>query len=334
MFTNNSLLLSTFILLGLARLAQVAHGFKAMAYYFEPESQPSLQAEVTRLDEVMFDMYGISNKGDVYGSIPPAALNTISPHRGTVKVFMTASNYGPDDFNTRRIHAVLRSATYRNKLIKNLVNIAVSKEYDGVNIDFEAIPKGDRSRYTQFIKALSANLKTNGKLLAISVPGVTEDNPNDSWAGAYDLATLGQYVDILQLMTYDENGPWGAPGPVAGLDWVTDCVTYVKSVVDPSKISMGVPAYGYVWNLDKNTGRTVAWVDIPDLIAGKTVHWDAASSSPWIRWTENGVHYEAWFENTQSIQAKQQLARNNLLHGISVWALGLEDSSFWDAMLT
>ena len=98
---------------------------------------------------------------------------------------------------------------------------------------------------------------------------------------------------------------------------------------------MGVPAYGYVWNLNnKHTGYQVAWSDIPDLIAGKTVQWDNTSSSPYVQWTDSEGNHEAWFENTQSIQLKGQYARSIPgLHGVSVWALGLENPSFWDALL-
>jgi spore germination protein YaaH len=41
--------------------------------------------------------------------------------------------------------------------------------------------------------------------------------------------------------------------------------------------------------------------------------------------------HEAGFENAQSIAAKTGVAKNHGLAGISMWRLGQEDLSFWNA---
>ena len=178
-------------------------------------------------------------------------------------------------------------------------------------------------------------MRPAGYLTVLSAPAELEDNPNDSWTGAFDFAALAPNVDIFQLMTYDENGPWGPPGPVAGMDWVEPCVQFAVSIVPSSKISLGIPAYGYDWNLTRKTGLQIYWKNIPTLIAKMNAvpQWDAVSSSPYFSYTApNGTSHIVWYENAQSVPLKSALTVNYNLAGVSVFALGFEDQTFWDAI--
>jgi spore germination protein YaaH len=123
---------------------------------------------------------------------------------------------------------------------------------------------------------------------------------------------------------------------VAGLDWVTAAVEYAASVAPAAKISMGVPAYGYDWDLTDPTADTqIAWSSIAPLIAscGATPQWDATSSSPYFTYTAaDGRDHVVWYENAASLAAKGALVTSRALAGISVYALGMEDASFWEAI--
>ena len=139
-------------------------------------------------------------------------------------------------------------------------------------------------------------------------------------------------------MTYDEYGPWGEPGPVSGSDWVDSCVAYAASVVAPSKLLIGLPAFGYDWDLtDPSKNASFSWKGVPDLLSrtGATPQWDLATQSPYINYTDvNGHAHTAWFEDTRSISAKSELVKKCDLAGVSMWSLGQEDGSFWQAVTT
>jgi len=306
--------------------------FEVLAYYFVDESYPRMVATVKNLTQVSFDQFGIDNRGNVHGSISPSAALPFAKSHG-LQNFLCVSNYGPDDFNGPRVHQVLKSAMKRNRLINKLVQLVKAQGADGINIDFEAIPRGDRNRYTMFIQNLAKKLHANAKKLVISVPALDSDQPQDDWGGAFDYAKLGAAADIMQIMTYDENGPWGSPGPVAGLDWVMDCINYAKSVIDPQKISMGIPAYAYEWNKNNGNGFEVDWNTIEDKLSGATIKWDAASSSPYATYTKNGAPFVMWYENAQSLKAKMDFARASNILGVSVWALNADDDTFWKYLL-
>ena len=327
------------IVLLVAALIAVAHtcnAFKAMGYYFIPGSLNSLEREIARLDEVSFDTFAIDRRGNVRGSVPKAARDTARRNNATLE-YLCVTNYGPNDFNGPRVHAVLSNIRSRNRLINALVAKTKADKYDGVNIDFEAIPRKDRNKFTTFIRLLSQRLHAIKRKLVVSVPAKEQDDIFNEWSGAFNFAALGRYVDVLQLMTYDEHGPWDPenPGPVAGLDWVKRCVQYALSVMPPGKISVGIPAYGYVYDLTGKKAESLRWRDFSSVTSKGTMQWDVTAASPYVEWTtEDGKSMVAWIENAQSIREKANFIRNTTgIHGASVWALGHEDSSFWDALL-
>ena len=320
------------VLIMLLLMIENTAALKALGYYFMDASYTSLVAEYSKLDEVSIDVYSMNRKGQVSGTTPTQAMNYAAKNNQT-KLFLVISNYGSSGFSSSMIHSVLSNANYRNTLMTQVIAKAIADGFNGVNIDFENVPHKDRTLLTSFVSEFSSKLHNNSLLLVMSVPPIQQDSPSDSWSGAYDYAQLGLYVDILQVMTYDEHGPWSAPGAVAGLDWVKACINYTMSVVPKDKISMGVPAYGYIWNLLPHTGSTIFWKNLPALLKGKTVHWSNSTSSPYVKWTDSKGNHESWFENTESIQLKGEYARSVGIHGVSVWALGEDDPSFWDALL-
>jgi len=303
-----------------------------MAYYEDSGSLPSLQAEAGTLGIVAADLYDVNINGKVTGRVPGKVTSITTAHG--ITLLATVSNWAGNGFKGKIATAVLTPGTAQDQAVAGMVAVA-KKSIAGINVDFEAVPHKERALYTAFAQRLAGALHTAGRILVLSVPAKTADDPNDSWAGAYDFSALGGIADTLQVMTYDENGPWGPPGPVSGLDWMTACLTYTLSVVPAARVSLGFPAYGYDWNLTAGGGSTIAWNQVPALIAktGAVPQWDAPTSSPWFSYTAaNGTSHVVWYENAQSISLKATLAASESVASISVWALGLEDPSYWQAV--
>jgi spore germination protein YaaH len=312
--------------------ASAASSPAIMAYYTGGSLAP-IKAEIGVLTQLPTDSFDVTAAGAIQGTAPTQALALAKAHG--IQTFATISNYGVSDFSPAIAHALLNEPAAVNTFVANTIKLLNANGYNGVNIDFEGVPPKDRAAYTSFVGTLVQAAHKAGHSVVLSVPAELKDDPSDSWAGAFDFAALGQTADLLQLMTYDENGPWGPPGPVAGLDWVTASATYAVSVVPPGKISLGMPAYGYDWNLTRGTGVSVAWKDIPALLTstGAKPQWDRASSSPYFNYTAaNGARHVVWYENARSIPLKAHLAVSKGLAGVSVWALGLDNAGFWRAL--
>jgi len=306
-----------------------------MAYYENSTSAPALHAFASYLNQVPTDTFAINAKGEISGTAPVKAL-AFARSKG-MQTFATVSNFGNSGFVPWIAESIVKNPAHRLTAIQQMLATVKLYGYSGINVDFEAVPNRDRALFSRFIHDVAKTMRAAGFLTVVSVPAELQDNPNDSWAGAFDFKRLGRDADLLQLMTYDENGPWGVPGPVAGLDWVTPCVQFAVSVVPASKISLGIPAYGYDWNLTRGTGVQVHWKRIPALIAkmGALPQWDATSSSPYFTYTApNGTSHVVWYEDAQSISLKSALPVTYNLAGVSVFALGFEDQTFWLAINT
>lgn len=120
----------------------------------------------------------------------------------------------------------------RRKAVANIYQMLVNNGFDGVNIDFEGMPPSTRAGVTAFMRELSAKLRPAGLLVTMAVPAKwSADESTNSFAACFDFVALGQVVDYLVIMTYDQHGGWSGPGPVAGADWTEKVIRYATSVV-------------------------------------------------------------------------------------------------------
>jgi spore germination protein len=326
-----------------------ASGTVSLGYYTGDErSFEAVRNFAEYLTIVSADVYTVQFHGTITGEDDFGVAAFCKAHG--IDVYACVSNYSSDpdvdDFDAALAHAAI--VTHRATVITHLVALAQNGGYDGINIDFENLAYSndigaDRAAFTAFIHELGTRLHALGLKLAISVPGKTEDSVDDDWAYPFDYAALGQDADLLQLMTYDEHGPWSDPGPVSGIDWVEPCVAYAALLVDPAKLLIGLPAYGYDWDLTDSdpeswtySATSFCWADTPSLLAksGSIERWDTTSESPHVTYIERGHWHEAWFENAASLRAKTKLITNYRLAGLSMWSLGQEDAAFWQAVLT
>ncbi len=303
------------------------------------ESYASLEAFADYLDIVSIDVFNVQDDGAIARYDDLGAVRYAFEHGLTA--YACVSNYSGDplwDFDPALARAAI--LTHKDKVIAQLTEIAQEEVYAGINIDLESIAfsddiEADRAAFSAFIEELAARLHAIDKQLIVSVPAKFADSPDDDWAYPYDLAALGQAADFLQLMTYDQHGPWGEPGPVSALDWTADCAAYAAALVEPAKLLIGLPAYAYDWNLSDTQAAVgeLYWADIPALLAkpGAQVGRDQAADSPYLTYTENGHAHIVWYEDAASIRAKAELVGRYGLGGLSVWALGQEDERFWEA---
>ncbi|NMC47802.1 MAG: hypothetical protein GYA52_13325 [Chloroflexi bacterium] len=318
----------------------------ALAYYTgDRASYDSFAMFSDHIHYLAVDVFGVQMDGSISGADD---LDVVSlAHSRAVQVFACVSNYNNDaaveDFDPALAQAAI--LTHRSRVIENMVALAEQGGFDGVNVDFEGLAYSsdiddDRAAFTAFIRELAQALHARGLQLIVSVPAATSSSPENTWAYPFDLAALGQAADLIQLMTYDQHGSWSAPGAVAGVDWVGESLRYALSQVAADKLLIGLPAYGYDWDLSASNvaegsfaAADISWNEVPALLDKPYVQqgWDETSFSPFLTYTENGHTHEVWYENADSIRRKMEWMKEYDLAGFSVWALGKEDANFWKA---
>jgi spore germination protein len=287
------------------------------------------------INQISTATYSVTASGSITGDTPTEGVQLANANND--QAFACIQNTVNGGFSSSLAHAILIDPALRAALIQNTVNLLRTYGYSGANMDFEDMPAADRPYYNALIQEMADALHPLGYKLVVSVPGKTSDSPTAAWSGTFDYAALGRSADAIQLMTYDQNGPWGAPGPVSGLPWVENVVKYAVTQIPSAKVMIGLPSYGYDWNTTTNTGhKAVTWKGTANLIAttGAVPQWDAYQQSPWFTYTASadGSKHTVWYENGASISAKTNLVKKYALRGVSVWRLGLEDESFWKAV--
>ena len=116
------------------------------------------------------------------------------------------SNFDGNNFNSDLARETLNNNS--STLIKNIVDLTIKHNLNGIILDFEHLYPQDRHIYNNFVMTLSHKLHENNKILGIAMAPKWEDLSDKPWVGFIDYRTLGKYIDIAYIMSYE----WGWVG--------------------------------------------------------------------------------------------------------------------------
>lgn len=262
----------------------------------------------------------------------PASGLINQAHSEGVKVILTAIL-----FDENQLAALLSNASRRTILVNNLLNAVQNANADGVTIDFERVPSGQRQNLTNFMTELADTFHIN-------IPGsyVTIFTPAVDWNNVFDYSALAQITDGLIMQGYDYH--WStAPtaGPTAPLTsgsvWGTYNVTWTvqdyltKTSNNYQKLILSVPFFGFEWPTANDT------LVAPTLGAGDAIFyseaypnamqygrlWDQNSQTPWYRYND-GQWHQGWYDDSLSLALKFNYVNQEDLKGIAIWALSYD----------
>ncbi len=306
-------------------------------FYYRPSIKAftSLALHPGSLDVLAPQTYGVNADGELSGSIDPQVMAVTLKNQ--IKVMPLVVNSG---FSQSAIHTILDNPAVQDKIIAALIAEGKKNGYWGWQFDFEQMTSDYRDRYSAFIARAYPQFKQNNLILSVAVISKISDNPadypKDLWnrvIGVYDYAALASSSDFISLMSYDQ--PQSA-GPVAGLSWVEQVVTYSLRFIPAKKLSLGIPFYYWKW--DDVTGKLVGiggYQGIrPILDDGLYLRhgWSEPFATSWVEYIKEGKKYTTWYEDGQSFVEKLKLAQRYGLVGFSAWVLGLEDPAIHRAL--
>lgn len=289
------------------------------------------------------------------------------------------------DMNDASIEDIVSSTSATNAAVANAISLAQAKGMNGIMVDFEgAAPSVNPTDFTRFIATLSTAVHsdiTGGELAVATYGGSAATD-----AGEFNISALAPYVDAFFVMAYDMNFSNNAgdvqAAATAPLDsgsstnpnypysdsTVIDCYMGIAtqamgSCPDStvaSKIILGVPYYGYQWNVgascsgkpcangsgSENTAVTYAneqsILQCAQKLSGPTL--DTTSDVQWISWYSSanndpcgidaGSWQELYMDNAVSLNYKYSLVNSSGIRGVGMWALG-DDTGYpqlWNAL--
>lgn len=255
-------------------------------------------------------------------------------HENNLAVWALIDN----SFDPDITHEFLSSSETRDKIIRQILMYAELFQLDGINIDFENIPPENKELLVQFVRELAPLLREQG--LTVSVD-VTFKSNSGNWSLIYDRKALGEAVDYVAVMAYDEH--WASspvPGSVASLPWVEKGLQALLEEVPSEKILLGVPLYARLWTVAENPdGPAVtsrAWS------MGQTRRWlrenrlepvfDPATGQHFAELQEEGRRHLLWLEDETSLQQRVELVHKYGLAGIAAWQRGFAKEDIWPVL--
>jgi spore germination protein YaaH len=254
------------------------------------------------------DMYGVLSK-------VPNRQN-LSAFSGRVHLAVTCGS------NALTYFTLMPGSSQRRELIADL--IAATKNYDGLNIDFENIPAKSGDAFLSFLRELRAGLPKE-KIFSIALYARTKAVTND----VYDYEKIKPLVDKIFIMAYDEHWSRSGPGSVASLRWCKNVAEYSLRVVGDEKLVMGIPFYGRAWE-DQNHHRALIYPTTEKLIDTYNVKEIRRENGiPTFGYIVN-LAVKVYYEDEYSISARMEMYKSMKINAIGFWRIGQETPKVWE----
>lgn len=150
----------------------------------------------------------------------------------------------------------------KTKFLSELVRIIQKYPWcTGVDIDLE---RGGGYENKDLANALFRDIYNTvknhdrGKQVNICLPGMTGVQGSVGGENWCVYADLNAYCDTAAIMSYGMSWAGSAPGPVSPRSWLEGVYDYAVKAMNPSKVFMGLPGYGWNWlihDTPENLGR-------------------------------------------------------------------------------
>ncbi len=313
---------------------QIVFGF--LPYWEYPAAKPNLQYQL--LTHIALFDFMTNSKGEITnpGGWPWTDIINDAHNSGT-KAILTLTNFGGSENAASVAHNILIDPLAQNTLKSNIKALISTYKLDGINVDFEAMNTSDRGLL------LNAFMKDLTEYIHKELPGkeVSFDGPAVNWGG-WDLDGLCDAVDYLIIMAYDYNGSWSSnTGAVSPLVHPTNGISVSKTLANdyktplsknPGKLILGVPYYGKHWTTANENANASVVKYIKSTFYRTAADeakshggflWDNNSQTPWYKW-QNGDWNQVWQDNEPSLSKKYDLALQEKLGGIGIWALNYD----------
>ena len=283
--------------------------------------------DVTGVNVVSPTWFSISSNDGDLSSLASSEYVTAAHEKG-MEVWGLMDNFNAETDTT----TVLGNTSSRENLEGQLITEALNNGMDGINIDIETLPEEASESYVQFMRELSVKCRNNNLVLSVDVPPPYDFNTH------YNRKELGEVVDYMMVMGYDEHYVGSEAGSVASLSYERNGITGTLESVSKDKIISGIPFYTRLWktNASGEVSSQAIGMDHADEILSQykvTAAWSEETSQDYAEFTdEEGNFCQIWLENEKSIEEKMKLVQQYDLSGVAEWKLGFERAAIWNVI--
>jgi len=239
----------------------------------------------------------------------------------------------------------------RQQFLKTLVEMVEVHGFDGVDLDMEPIRRTDYRNFRDLVEELheqfSERQTRRGSRPLITIAALK----GVRISGLY--ASVQQYVDQINIMTYDMAQPWSGWQAWHNSALFGDGVRFqrrrravssvdqkveeaIRGGIDPLKIGIGIDFYGYIWKgvhlMEKWDGWPAEDMSILERFGGVPYEeldrrfdlddavWDERAEVSYLNIEHPRLFIS--FDNEQAVRRKVRYAAEERLGGVMLWELG------------
>ena len=304
-------------------------------------------ADVTSTGTVQLPQDGTAT-GDI------AKLQQIKAQNPNLKIMLSIGGATENDFSSAA--ATVQS---RANFAQSAIQLMKTNGFDGLDIDWEYPQANEDNNYIQLLAQLRTQInqasQNDGKqyLLTTALSGSPYQLSASDYGGnpydfsPQDLKATSDYVDFINVMSYDYHGPWeNTTNHQSALYKSTNDNTYnaakvntnwaiqhyLSAGVPATDIVLGIPLYGRTWtgvNAGSNNGlfqqgtgsSELTYRELYNLLGtnGYQSFWDNSAKVPYIYSSQTKVF--STYENNQSILGKTDYVKQQGLGGAFFWEI-------------
>jgi len=269
--------------------------------------------------------YGITPKGELIG-IDDEDIIQIARNYGVAPLMLISTLTAEGTFSNELAHLILNDMNVQNNLINNTLKNLKAKNYSGLDVDFEYVFPEDKKKYVEFIKKLTTTLNKEGFQVFTALAPKISSTQEGLLYEAHDYPALGDVSNKVLLMTYEWGYTFGPAMAVSPIDKVREVLDYAVTEIDPKKIFMGIPNYGYDFTLPfvQGTSKADSVSNVEAVQLARRVmaqiQYDETSKAPYfIYYDSQGKQHRVWFEDARSIREKLNLFTEYGFDGVGYW---------------
>lgn len=234
---------------------------------------------------------------------------------------------------------ILYNEDITDKYIENIIEILRRKGLYGVSFIFSYLTSLNEDVYNRLTEKATKRLNSEGFSVIVSIPPMTEIEANLITFDKINYTRIGDYANQIVIMNYSWGHNPGPPMPAASIFMLRLFVDYVITQVPSDKMVIGVPLFGYAWQLPYIIGVTEAnaltfesAINLA-LDTGSEIKFDEISQNPYFEFTvyRAGVpiQYVVWFVDVRSVDAHLGMVTENHFPGIAVWNIMTYFQQMW-----
>ncbi|WP_423747078.1 glycosyl hydrolase family 18 protein (plasmid) [Haladaptatus sp. SPP-AMP-3] len=326
------------------------YGNRVVGYY------PSYAGEYTpadipfdKLTHMNFAFLDVRSDGtvSVADSADEALLGELATYDDTGTVFLLSISAG---WYSGTFSDAASTAARRRRFATTAVDVMERYGFDGLDLDWEfpdgSVRSEDPHNFTLLLKACRDELDARfGSWTHLTMAGSPNPNIVDD---AYEVGTISEYLDHVNVMTYDYHGSWSsetnfnAPfeAPTASSDFDTKhhMQYWADKSIAKDKLVMGMPFYGrsYSGVASTNDGlfnsfdssTSVTYSEVVENLKPQSdyeYHWHSDAKVPWLYSAAENMFVS--YDDVSSISNKASFVKTNGYGGGMCWELSQDSSN-------